>query len=458
MLGGIVGSSMRHRYLVILVAVAFVTLGVTRLHRDGPARRRGFARLRAIPGVRDVGAQVGRAIMSERLRTSTRPRSGSASIADADYDETAGSHPARGRRLPRAVERARSPSPTRGSRKRSQRERDPIVVRLFGPDLEVLRGKAEEVQQAISRIGGIVAPRVEAAVEEPQIEIEVDLEAAERYGIKPGDVRREATTLLAGIEVGNLFEDQKVFEVDCRGRAVRARRIEGIGDLQISTPDGAWIRLGDVADVRLASRPEHVRAHRRVAEHRHHGGGERPRPRRRRRGGRAELGRRAVPARVPCGAARGVRRPGSMGDAAARLRLRRGARHLPASPGGPAQLASRGIDVRRGMLSALFGAVLAAFAAGAALSLGVAGGLVAVLGLAVRGTLAAAATLPGAGDAERRAPQQGARYRRCHGARRDRWWPRPSRPHSRRCRSSCAARSRGSRSRIRWPSLFSAAS
>ncbi len=45
------------------------------------------------------------------------------------------------------------------------------------------------------------------------MEIQVDLAAAERLGIKPGDVRRSATTLLSGLQVGSLFQEQKVFEV-----------------------------------------------------------------------------------------------------------------------------------------------------------------------------------------------------------------------------------------------------
>ena len=54
---------------------------------------------------------------------------------------------------------------------------------------------------------------MELPLEEPQVEIEVKLDAAKQYGVKPGDVRRAAATLLSGIEVGYLFEEQKVFDV-----------------------------------------------------------------------------------------------------------------------------------------------------------------------------------------------------------------------------------------------------
>ena len=74
----------------------------------------------------------------------------------------------------------------------------------------------------MSQVDGVVDPRVEQLVEEPNLEIEVDLDKAQRYGIKPGDVRRAAATLLQGIQVGSLFEEQKVFDVVVRGRRRRA--------------------------------------------------------------------------------------------------------------------------------------------------------------------------------------------------------------------------------------------
>ena len=48
---------------------------------------------------------------------------------------------------------------------------------------------------------------------EQTVQIEVDLARAQQYGLKPGDVRRAAATLIAGIQVGSIFEQQKVFDV-----------------------------------------------------------------------------------------------------------------------------------------------------------------------------------------------------------------------------------------------------
>jgi Cu/Ag efflux pump CusA len=96
---------------------------------------------------------------------------------------------------------------------------------------------------------------VDLQAEEPQVEIEVNLAVAERYGIKPGDVRRAATTLLSGLQVGNLFEEQKVFDVVVWGTPEIRRNLTSIGKLLIDTPRGGHVRLGDVAEVRIAPVP-----------------------------------------------------------------------------------------------------------------------------------------------------------------------------------------------------------
>jgi Cu/Ag efflux pump CusA len=90
---------------------------------------------------------------------------------------------------------------------------------------------------------------------EPTLQIKVDLLAAERYGIKPGDVRRAAATLLSGIVAGSLFEEQKVFDVVVWGTRRTRSSLTSIRNLLIDTPDGGHVRLGRVADARIVSGP-----------------------------------------------------------------------------------------------------------------------------------------------------------------------------------------------------------
>ena len=124
-------------------------------------------------------------------------------------------------------------------------------MRIYGHNLDILRSKAEEVRQLLAGIDGLAEPIVEDQVEEPVVEIEVDLEKAQRYGIKPGDVRRAEAALLSGLHVGDLFEEQKVFEVVVWGTPETRESLTSIRELLIDTPGGGHVRLGDVADVRI---------------------------------------------------------------------------------------------------------------------------------------------------------------------------------------------------------------
>src|SRR6266545_2960913 len=136
---------------------------------------------------------------------------------------------------------------------------DDVVVRVFGQELPELRRQAERVRQALSEIDGVVDARVEPQTEEPNVEVKVDLEAARAHQIKPGDVRRAAATLLQGIQVGSLFEEQKVFDVVVLGTPETRHSLTSIRDLLIDTPTGRQVRLGDVADVRVVPTPDVIR-------------------------------------------------------------------------------------------------------------------------------------------------------------------------------------------------------
>jgi Cu/Ag efflux pump CusA len=90
--------------------------------------------------------------------------------------------------------------------------------------------------------------------EQPTIDIKVNLAAAQRYGLKPGDVRRDATTLTSGLIVGNLYEQSKIFDVVVWGAPSVRSNLTELGNLLIDTPSGGQVALKDVAA--LTVRPE----------------------------------------------------------------------------------------------------------------------------------------------------------------------------------------------------------
>ena len=72
---------------------------------------------------------------------------------------------------------------------------NPITVRIFGDDLPTLRDTAARVRDAVAGVNGASDVKVEVQEDEPQIQVMVNLAAAQPYGIKPGDVRRVSGVL-----------------------------------------------------------------------------------------------------------------------------------------------------------------------------------------------------------------------------------------------------------------------
>ena len=97
-----------------------------------------------------------------------------------------------------------------------------IVVRLYGPDLHVLREKAKEVEAAMATVSGVINLKVEPQVLVPQIEVQLRPEAAERYGLTPGHIRRVSTTHSQGNQGRRSLRRPEEVRRGRVGRALRA--------------------------------------------------------------------------------------------------------------------------------------------------------------------------------------------------------------------------------------------
>ena len=219
--------------------------------------------LRSLPGVLDVGAHVGRAITGDQIVDVNSSQVWVRIDPEADRDMVVGSirdvidgYPGMERNLQAYLRDQISEVLTGGS--------NAIVVRLFGPRREILQEKAEEVRQALAGISGIVDLRADAQVELPQIEVKVDLDAAGKASVSPGDVRRSAATIFSGLTVGFLFEDQKINEVVVWSAPEARQSLTNLGDLWVDKSNRHYVQLRDVADVSIVPTPTVLR-HERVA-------------------------------------------------------------------------------------------------------------------------------------------------------------------------------------------------
>ena len=213
--------------------------------------------LRKIPGVRNFGAHIGQGTLADEPVGINFVENWISIDESVDYDETVA-----------AVQKAVDGYP--GLQRDVQtylKERtkevltgtsEAIVVRISGDEFPVLRAKAEEVRQAVTAIPGATDVKVDLQVEIPQLSVEVNLAAASRYGIKPGDVRRAASVFIGSEEAGDIWQKGKNTEVHVWSTPKTRNSIDAVNKLLLDAPDGTRVRLSDVAAVKMVATPNVV--------------------------------------------------------------------------------------------------------------------------------------------------------------------------------------------------------
>jgi len=220
----------------------------TSLEEMGRVINLAAGEVRGLKGIRAVGTHVGRAVSADQVVGSASGEMWISVKPSADHGPTVESvqrvidgYPGLRRRVSTYFnDRVKDLQGTTG---------DDLVVRLYGENIDVLKAKGAEIQGLLAGLKGVSNAHVESLPLQPTIQVEVDLARAERRGIKPGDVRRGATTLISGLTVGSLYQDQKVFQVVVVGLPELRHDLTSISDLSLDTPDGGQVRLGDVAKV-----------------------------------------------------------------------------------------------------------------------------------------------------------------------------------------------------------------
>ena len=219
---------------------------------------RASRELRSIDGVLNFGSHIGRAEVADEVYGPYFTELWISIDPDVDYDETlkkiqtaVDGYPGLYRDVQTYLkERIKEVLTGAGAS---------VVVRIYGPELAVLRAKGKEVEKAIADVPGIVNLKVEPQVLVPQIEVRLRPEAAERFGLTAGYVRRATTTLLKGAKVGEVFEGQKKFDVVVWSTPETRHDLTALRQLVIDTPAGVQLRLGDVADVNIVPTPNEIK-------------------------------------------------------------------------------------------------------------------------------------------------------------------------------------------------------
>src|SRR5437667_3660010 len=133
-----------------------------------------------------------------------------------------------------------------------------IAIKLFGPDLVTLRNKAEEIRKAMEPIPGVVDLMVEPQVGVPQIQVNIDRQAAAAVGLRAGNLAEAVDVAFNGEPVSQVLENQRTYDIIVRLDDSARQSAETIASTLIDTPIGAKLPIKQLADVRIDQGPNTI--------------------------------------------------------------------------------------------------------------------------------------------------------------------------------------------------------
>lgn len=118
-----------------------------------------------------------------------------------------------------------------------------IALKLYGDDLDKLRGLAEQVKKVTEGTPGAVDVAIEQQVDIPEVEIRADRDAVARYGLTTGEVAEAVERAFAGETVGSMLEGQRTVDLVVRLDDDSRRDLDSLSSTLIDTPAGGRVPL-----------------------------------------------------------------------------------------------------------------------------------------------------------------------------------------------------------------------
>ena len=134
--------------------------------------------------------------------------------------------------------------------------RTQIAIKIYGDDLDTLRGQAEALRQKLVGVKGVVDLEVEKQVLTPQIKVRIDYDKALAYGLSPGQLLRELQMMIDGEKVTQIIEGNRRFDLVLR-LPESARGMDGLRALMMDTPAGR-VPLSQLATVEESDGPNQI--------------------------------------------------------------------------------------------------------------------------------------------------------------------------------------------------------
>ncbi len=134
--------------------------------------------------------------------------------------------------------------------------RSQIAIKIFGEDLDTLRGQADALRARLAGIPGLADLEIEKQVLAPQIKVRIDYAAAAQYGVPAPQILTTLQSLVEGEKVTQIVEGGRRFALVVR-LPETARSAEGLGNILFETPNGR-VPLSRIASIEDGDGPNQI--------------------------------------------------------------------------------------------------------------------------------------------------------------------------------------------------------
>jgi len=126
-----------------------------------------------------------------------------------------------------------------------------LCAKLYGPDLDVLEEKGEEVKDVMSKIDGVKDLGLQRDTGQPNIDLTVDRQAAARFGINVADIQDAIQTAVGGNPVSQVLQGEAVYNVVVRYQKPYRDTKEAIQNIRLLSPSGERVSLAQLTKVQV---------------------------------------------------------------------------------------------------------------------------------------------------------------------------------------------------------------
>ncbi len=134
-----------------------------------------------------------------------------------------------------------------------------LAIKLFGSDLYQLAKTGKEIEAMVRKVEGTRGVEMEQIGGEAQLAVRPDRDALARYGISVAQVMELVSDAIGGREAGQVIKGNERYDIYVRLAEEHRNSVEAIRSLILQAPNGAWVKLGDVAQVAIESGPPQIR-------------------------------------------------------------------------------------------------------------------------------------------------------------------------------------------------------